>query len=44
MNAERMMIVITTNATYPWSFVRQRYSVTVNQVIMATIKLSKWWL
>jgi hypothetical protein len=33
MNEERMMIVITTNAIYPWSFVRQRYSVTVNQVI-----------
>jgi hypothetical protein len=26
----------TTNGTYPWSFVTQRYSVTVNQVMEAT--------
>jgi len=23
---------------------RQRYSVTVNQVLVATVKLLKWWL
>ena len=33
-------IVITTNGTYPWSFVT-KYSVVVNQVMVATIKRSK---
>jgi len=28
--------VITTNGKCPWSFV------TVNQILMATVKLSKW--
>jgi hypothetical protein len=35
--------VLTTRGTYPRSLVR-RYSITVNQVIVASIKLSKWWL
>ena len=35
--------VHTTSGTYPRSLVR-RYSITVNQVIVASIKLSKWRL
>ena len=35
--------VFTTSGTYPWSFVTQIFH-NVNQVMMATVKLSKWWL
>ena len=30
----------TTNGTYPWSFVTQKFP----NAMVATIKLSKWWL
>ena len=33
-------VVITTSGTYQWSLVRQ-ISVTVNQVMVATVKLLK---
>jgi hypothetical protein len=33
-----------TNGTYSWSFVRHRYSVTVNRVMVASVQFSKWWL
>jgi hypothetical protein len=36
-------IVITTNGTYPWSFVTI-YSIAVNQIMVATFKLAKGWL
>jgi hypothetical protein len=32
--------VLTTSGAYLW----HRYSITVNQVMVATVKLSKWWL
>ena len=34
-------IVIKTNRTYPWSFMA-RYSVAINQVMVATLKLVRW--
>jgi len=33
--------VFTTNETYPRSFVTQIF-ITVNQVMVASVKLSKW--
>ena len=33
--------VFTTNGAYSWW---HRYSVTANQVMVATVKLMKWWL
>ena len=34
--------VFTTSGTYPWSFVTvHRYSITDNQVMVATVKFSK---
>ena len=35
--------VFTTSRTYSWSFVTQILH-NVNQVMVATVKLSKWWL
>ena len=37
-------IVIMTNGTYSWSFVTHIWFVTVNKVMVATVKLLKWWL
>jgi hypothetical protein len=36
--------VLTTSGTYPWSFVTQIYTITVNQFIVVTVKLPKWWI
>jgi ribosomal protein L32 len=35
--------VFTTSGTYP-GHLWHRYSITVNQVMVATVKFSKWWL
>jgi hypothetical protein len=35
--------VFATSGTYPWSFVTQIF-ITVNQVMVTTVKLLKWWL
>jgi hypothetical protein len=34
--------VLTTNGTYPWSSCDTRYSITINQVMVANVKL--WFL
>ena len=40
------IVTITTNGTYTciWSSTTKIYSVAVNQVMMATENLPKWWL
>jgi hypothetical protein len=34
---------LTTSGTYPWSF-DHIFSIAINQVMVAIVKLSKWWL
>ena len=36
--------VFTTSEAYCWSFVTYICSISVNQVMVAAVKLSKWWL
>ena len=37
-------VVFATSGTYSWSLVTQIYSITVSQVMVATVTFSKWWL
>jgi len=43
IKGEKDVILITTNGIYPWSFVTQSLR-NLSQVMMVTVKLSKWWL
>jgi hypothetical protein len=44
MKGERRTALWSRQTDYIHIFLRHRYSVTVNQVMLANVKFSKWWL
>jgi len=43
MNEERTEMRLRQNGTYPW-LLWHTCSVMVNQMMVATVNLSKWWI